>query len=316
METTVRKYLPYVLAYLFLKGKISLKGGGGRNAGALGVTYYPVTGSAKVISGYGPRGSSFHYGVDIGAPAGRAVVACVAGSVRYGTDAKGGNVAIVTSQDGTAFYYAHLSGFEGDSRIVAGGEVIGYVGNTGNASTTVPHCHFELWPTGKYQPNAPDPSPFLSTAKHLPAETSASAVAASTEPGTAATTPTNVIPIGSRRPRPTTGPTINAQQVAVQAAISKAQAGVAAAQQNLQTQQVAYANDVANLASDAAAAVGGDAAAAARLGPEAANVQNGASNIGVAQQQLASAQAALASALAQDTLVSQAVAPASTIVSS
>jgi hypothetical protein len=194
-----------VLALLvFLSGGRKGKGGKGGVVpigppGDLGVTYYPVTGSAKTISGYGPRGSSFHYGVDLGAPAGRAVVACVTGSVRYGTDAKGGNVAIVTSTDGTAFYYAHLSAFEGSARKVSAGDVIGFVGMTGNAATTVPHLHFELWPTGSYTPTPPDPTPFLQTAKRSPAQSNSAGVAAAND-GTAAVAPagslpSNVIPI-------------------------------------------------------------------------------------------------------------------------
>lgn len=190
-----------VLLVLFMlgKGKGKGKGGGLSNVvpigppGSLGVTYFPVTGSAKTISGYGPRGSSFHYGVDLGAPSGRAVVACVSGSVRFGTDQKGGNVAIVTAADGVAFYYAHLSASEGGPRSVNAGDVIGYVGNTGNASTTVPHLHFEVWPMGSYTPTPPDPTPFLQTGKRTPAQVASAGVAASND-GTAATSPAGQLP--------------------------------------------------------------------------------------------------------------------------
>jgi hypothetical protein len=197
----------FVLALLF--GSRRGKGGKVNPApalpGSLGLTVYPVSGGAKIISGYGPRGASFHYGVDLGAPMGRAVLACVNGAVRFGTDVKGGNVAIVTAADGVAFYYAHLSGFEGSARAVQAGDVIGFVGMTGNAKTTVPHVHFEIWPLGTYTPTPPDPTPFLQTAKTLPAQTDSAGVIATTDPGSAATSaaaPTqasHVIPVKSSR---------------------------------------------------------------------------------------------------------------------
>jgi peptidoglycan LD-endopeptidase LytH len=58
---------------------------------------------------------------------------------------------------GTRYYYAHLDrwAIEGSTR-VREGDVLGYVGNTGNARTTSPHLHF-----GVYDDDALDPAPFL-----------------------------------------------------------------------------------------------------------------------------------------------------------
>lgn len=80
------------------------------------------------------------------APGGTPLVAVESGSATFKTNALGGNAAWITSASGTRYYYAHLSAWEGSSRSVSKGEVIGYVGSTGN--TTVNHLHFEVHPGG------------------------------------------------------------------------------------------------------------------------------------------------------------------------
>ena len=60
-----------------------------------------------------------------------------------------GNGLKLTRSDGTYFFYAHLSRFAsgiGAGTPVSAGQVIGYVGRTGNAAT--PHLHFEVHPGG------------------------------------------------------------------------------------------------------------------------------------------------------------------------
>jgi murein DD-endopeptidase MepM/ murein hydrolase activator NlpD len=50
---------------------------------------------------------------------------------------------------GNEFYYAHLSAFSplaGTGRSVKAGEVLGFVGNTGDAPGTPTHLHFEIHP--------------------------------------------------------------------------------------------------------------------------------------------------------------------------
>ena len=102
----------------------------------------PVSGSAY-SDNYGPRGSGFHYGIDMFAPTGVPVVAVKSGSVSYmAMNGAGGNEAYLAANDGNVYYYAHLSQFVGGPRAVSQGEVIGLVGSTGNS--TAPHLHFEI----------------------------------------------------------------------------------------------------------------------------------------------------------------------------
>ena len=111
---------------------------------------FPVDASGRPNFGptfAAPRpGGRTHNGVDIFATEGTPVRAVVPGSLNFSTNTLGGNVANLTGRDGTWFYYAHLQGYEGTARTVAEGDVIGYVGRTGNASTTPAHLHFEAHP--------------------------------------------------------------------------------------------------------------------------------------------------------------------------
>lgn len=102
-----------------------------------------------------------HLGNDLFGPEGLPLLAVDNGSVRYGHDGFGGNVVLLTGDDGTLYYYAHQRAFEGNNRTVRAGEVIGYLGTTGNAQGTPPHVHFEVHPQGSMGTPAVDPFPFL-----------------------------------------------------------------------------------------------------------------------------------------------------------
>lgn len=108
----------------------------------------PVQGAVAYADTWGaPRsGGRRHQGVDMMAGTGTTLVAVVSGSVNFKQTPLGGNSIWLTGNDGNRYFYAHLSGFEGSSRSVSQGEVIGYVGMTGNAP--VPHLHFEVHPGG------------------------------------------------------------------------------------------------------------------------------------------------------------------------
>jgi len=98
-------------------------------------------------------GGRLHLGVDIIAKEGKLLYAVADGTItktyidRPGSLA--GNGIRLTKEDGTYFFYAHLSAFADGIEVgteVAAGQVIGYVGNTGNSGT--PHLHFEVHPDG------------------------------------------------------------------------------------------------------------------------------------------------------------------------
>jgi murein DD-endopeptidase MepM/ murein hydrolase activator NlpD len=116
------------------------------NAGAGMVC--PVAGPTGYADTWGaPRsGGRSHQGVDMMSPGGTPLVAVESGSANFKTNALGGNAIWLTANSGTKYYYAHLSAWEGSSRSVSQGEVIGYVGATGNTSAN--HLHFEVHPGG------------------------------------------------------------------------------------------------------------------------------------------------------------------------
>ena len=125
---------------------------------------FPVDGPVWYQDDFGaPRAvGGGHTGNDIFARRGTPVVAVQDGTIaelRYRS--LGGNSFHLVNAEGDYFYYAHLmryaAGIQEGSAVTAG-QVLGYVGNTGNAITTPPHLHFEIHPGG----GAPiDPYPYL-----------------------------------------------------------------------------------------------------------------------------------------------------------
>ena len=119
---------------------------------------FPVAGPRSYSDTFGaPRmfGTAYahlHQGTDIFAAQGTPLVAVERGVlIKVGTDVLGGIKLWLVGASGTRYYYAHLSAFaEGtaENKVVPAGEVIGYVGNSGNAATTPPHVHFEVHPGG------------------------------------------------------------------------------------------------------------------------------------------------------------------------
>lgn len=117
---------------------------------ATGSYIWPTPSSKLVTSGYGNRTISlygyekFHAGIDIGASMGASILAADGGTVLVSAyDGGYGNYIMINHGDGRVTLYGHMSAravSAGTS--VTQGQVIGYVGSTGNSSG--PHLHFEV----------------------------------------------------------------------------------------------------------------------------------------------------------------------------
>lgn len=118
----------------------------------------PVQGPRAFSDDWGaPRpGGRRHQGNDILAPLGTPIVAPVSGRFEPTFDRDGGLTFRLYGADGNFYWGDHLSGHEGPARNVSAGEVIGYVGNTGDARGGPYHLHFEVHP-GNGSPVNPYP---------------------------------------------------------------------------------------------------------------------------------------------------------------
>jgi len=118
------------------------------------ISVFPSQGRCSFVdSWHEPRpGGRLHIGVDIIGPKGLALYAVVDGTITkmYGADSKlSGNALRLTAPDSTYFFYAHLDSFAPGITIgsaVRAGQIIGYMGATGNAG--ISHLHFEIHPGG------------------------------------------------------------------------------------------------------------------------------------------------------------------------
>ncbi len=117
---------------------------------------FPVQGPNSFIDSFGaPRsGGRTHKGTDIMTARGTPCVAVVSGTIRATNPSNtglGGITIHLTGNDGNVYYYAHLSSIADGIKkgvSVKAGQVIGYAGNTGNASGGAVHLHFEIRPGG------------------------------------------------------------------------------------------------------------------------------------------------------------------------
>jgi murein DD-endopeptidase MepM/ murein hydrolase activator NlpD len=95
------------------------------------------------------QGGRVHEGIDIFAKTGTPIHAVTGGTIVKGfSDPRGGVVVRIQGDDGNYYYYAHLKQGSTDAlhvgQRVGTGDVIGQVGNTGDAATTPPHLHLQV----------------------------------------------------------------------------------------------------------------------------------------------------------------------------
>ena len=141
-------------------------GSGSGNVQSLGGLLWPTT-SSSITSWFGYRndtggvGSTYHQGLDIGAGYGEPIYAAADGQVEVASWYGGyGNAVKLANGDGIETLYGHMSAVAvnaGD--VVTKGQVIGYVGSTGNS--TGPHLHFSVLVNGEQV----DPAQFFGLAK-------------------------------------------------------------------------------------------------------------------------------------------------------
>jgi murein DD-endopeptidase MepM/ murein hydrolase activator NlpD len=117
---------------------------------------FPVYGPATFGDSFGaPRPdlvSGWHHGEDIFAPMATPLLAVADGTVHMvGWNQIGGWRLWLRDDGGNEFYYAHLSAYSPlavEGKRVHAGDVLGFMGNTGDADGGLPHLHFEIHPVG------------------------------------------------------------------------------------------------------------------------------------------------------------------------
>lgn len=150
-------------AQLLAQAQVSAASSGGgaptsiQTVAGAGLQACPAPGTSFSDTFGAPRsGGRTHAGVDMMGSYGQPVYAALPGSVSHSSSSLGGNQAYVHSAGGTYTFYAHLQGFSDASGSVAAGTLIGYIGDTGNATGT-PHLHFEYHPNGSLV----NPTPYV-----------------------------------------------------------------------------------------------------------------------------------------------------------
>src|SRR4051812_40234084 len=134
---------------------------------------FPVYGPVSYIDtfGAGRADVSYHHGDDIFGQLGQPLLAAADGTIfSVGWNKIGGNRLWLLDGQGNQFYYAHLSAFATTNGAhVRAGQVVGFMGRTGDAEGTPYHLHFEVHPVSLLYlgyDGAVDPTPYLNALQH------------------------------------------------------------------------------------------------------------------------------------------------------
>ena len=184
-RTSARGTLLLTLTALFCLGVLSASAAAAPS-GKVPRLVFPVLGEATWTDDFGDaRGQGAHEGNDLMAPRRALALAAEAGRVKFWTtSARAGCMLYLEGASGTEYLYVHLNndltdGNDNQGRCIAGvayapglksgakvaaGEVIAYVGDSGDANGIASHLHFELHPNGG---RAVSPFRRLNAARHL-----------------------------------------------------------------------------------------------------------------------------------------------------
>ena len=124
---------------------------------------FPVNGSYRQSSGFGPRWGRMHEGLDFAGATGTPIVAGGSGTVVFAGRQSGyGNMIDIRHANGFMTRYGHLSRIHvTEGQRVSRGEHIGDMGNTGRS--TGPHLHYEVHRNG----TPVDPSTFIRAGRNV-----------------------------------------------------------------------------------------------------------------------------------------------------
>jgi hypothetical protein len=181
-RTTARGVLLLFLALGFAGAALPA----GQAKGAVPTLIFPVAGPTTYTDDFGqPRAGGPHQGNDLLAAKRTPVVAVESGKITFWTtSASAGCMLYLHGASGTMYEYIHLNndltngndnrgkcvpgvayapGLKNGAKVTAG-QMLGYVGDSGDANGIHPHLHFEVHPKGG---KAVSPFPFLKKAAHL-----------------------------------------------------------------------------------------------------------------------------------------------------
>lgn len=161
-----------------------------------------VTSLGTIGDKFGARKGK-HTGIDVEMPVGTELPATIAGRLKFGTSAKGGNEAYITGENGVRVAYAHLSeqykSLEGT--VVKVGDIIGKSGGAkgavGSGDSTGPHAHYSVTVNGKKV------DPLKPVAIQLTTQAMPGSVAAATAADQTAQVPTSTAPTAEQTARGT-----------------------------------------------------------------------------------------------------------------